>query len=203
MNLEAAHRAGARQPQGSPGAGGAGQGRRRPAQRGSPPHLQVQQQLRRHRHQRKGLARHRGRHRNRYAAPTLQGVRPARRGPAGPSAADHYTKARVQRQDRADRCDVRDALLDIASSQKQVEVARSSVELAARILRKRRTATPAGSATTSSVKRQAQQYVRPGQHQYVMSLYRHNVAKLSLKAEQVKLREVSKRGGLQSSTGPE
>jgi len=75
--------------------------------------------------------------------------------------------------------DVRDALLDIASAQKQVEVARSSVELANEALSEAQQRYANGVSDNLSVS-QAQQSVAQANDQYVTSLYRHNVAKLSL-----------------------
>jgi outer membrane protein TolC len=75
--------------------------------------------------------------------------------------------------------DVRDALLDIASAQKQVEVARSSVDLAAEALSEAQQRYANGVSDNLAVS-QAQQSVAQADNQYVVSLYRHNVAKLSL-----------------------
>ncbi len=75
--------------------------------------------------------------------------------------------------------DVRDALLDIASAQKQVEVARSSVDLANEALKEAQDRYANGVSDNLAVS-QAQQSVAQADSQYVASLYRHNVAKLSL-----------------------
>jgi outer membrane protein TolC len=75
--------------------------------------------------------------------------------------------------------DVRDALLDIASAEKQVEVARSSVELADEVLREAQQRYANGVSDNLAVS-QAEQSVAQANDQYVTSLYRHNVAKLSL-----------------------
>ncbi|MGP8269855.1 MAG: TolC family protein [Terracidiphilus sp.] len=75
--------------------------------------------------------------------------------------------------------DIRDALLDIASAQKQVEVARSSVDLAAEALSEAQERYKNGVSDNLAVS-QAQQSVAQADNQYVISLYRHNVAKLSL-----------------------
>jgi outer membrane protein TolC len=75
--------------------------------------------------------------------------------------------------------DVRDALLDIASAQKMVEVARSSVELANEALSEAQQRYANGVSDNLAVS-QAQQSVAQANDQYVTSLYRHNVAKLSL-----------------------
>jgi len=75
--------------------------------------------------------------------------------------------------------DVRDALLDIASAQKQVEVARSSVDLASEALSEAQQRYANGVSDNLAVS-QAEQSVAQANDQYVASLYRHNVAKLSL-----------------------
>jgi hypothetical protein len=75
--------------------------------------------------------------------------------------------------------DVRDALLDIESAQKQVEVAESSVELANEALSEAQQRYANGVSDNLAVS-QAQQSVAQANDQYVTSLYRHNVAKLSL-----------------------
>jgi len=75
--------------------------------------------------------------------------------------------------------DVRDALLDIASAQKMVEVAKSSVELANEALSEAQQRYANGVSDNLAVS-QAQQSVAQADDQYVSSLYRHNVAKLSL-----------------------
>jgi outer membrane protein TolC len=75
--------------------------------------------------------------------------------------------------------DVRDALLDIASSQRQVEVATSSVSLANEALSEAQQRYANGVSDNLAVS-QAQQSVAQAESEYVTSLYRHNVAKLSL-----------------------
>jgi len=75
--------------------------------------------------------------------------------------------------------DVRDALLDIASAQKQVEVAQSSMELAGEALKEAQERYANGVSDNLAVS-QAQQSVAQADSQYVASLYRDNVAKLSL-----------------------
>jgi outer membrane protein TolC len=75
--------------------------------------------------------------------------------------------------------DVRDALLDIESAQKQVAVASSSVELANEALSEAQQRYANGVSDNLAVS-QAQQSVAQANDQYVTSLYRHNVAKLSL-----------------------
>ena len=75
--------------------------------------------------------------------------------------------------------DVRDALLDIASAQRQVEVARSSVDLANEALSEAQQRYAAGVSDNLAVS-QAEQSLAQANDQYVSSLYRHNIAKLSL-----------------------
>jgi outer membrane protein TolC len=75
--------------------------------------------------------------------------------------------------------DVRDALLDITSAQQQVEVARSSVELANEELKEAQERYVAGVSDNLGVS-QAEQSLAQANEQYVGSLYRHNIAKLSL-----------------------
>ena len=75
--------------------------------------------------------------------------------------------------------DVRDALLDIQSAQQQVEVSRSSVELAHEALSEAQQTYAAGVSDNLAVS-QAEQSVAQADEQYVDSLYRHNVAKLTL-----------------------
>jgi outer membrane protein TolC len=75
--------------------------------------------------------------------------------------------------------DVRDALLDIESAQKQVAVAQSSVALANEALSEAQQRYANGVSDNLAVS-QAQQSVAQANDQYVTSLYRHNVAKLSL-----------------------
>lgn len=90
----------------------------------------------------------------------------------------------IQRAELSDKnaqvdADVRDALLDIASSQKQVEVAKSSVDLANEALKEAQERYANGVSDNLAVS-QAEQSVAQANNQYVASLYRHNVAKLSL-----------------------
>ena len=89
--------------------------------------------------------------------------------------------ARAQASDRSAQvdADVRDALLDIESAQKQVGVARSSVELANEELKEAQERYANGVSDNLAVS-QAQQSVAQADDQYVASLYRHNMAKLSL-----------------------
>lgn len=75
--------------------------------------------------------------------------------------------------------DVRDALLDIASAQQQVQVADSSRSLANEALKEAQERYANGVSDNLAVS-QAQQSVAQADGQYVASLYRYNVAKLSL-----------------------
>jgi outer membrane protein TolC len=88
-------------------------------------------------------------------------------------------QARLSDKNAQVDADVRDALLDIASAQKMVEVARSSVELASEALSEAQQRYANGVSDNLAVS-QAQQSVAQANDQYVTSLYRHNVAKLSL-----------------------
>jgi outer membrane protein TolC len=75
--------------------------------------------------------------------------------------------------------DVRDAFLDLESAAKQVEVARSNMELADQTLSDAQQRYGAGVSDNLAVV-QAQASVAQANGQYVASLYQHNVAKLSL-----------------------
>jgi outer membrane protein TolC len=75
--------------------------------------------------------------------------------------------------------DVRDALLDIASSQQQVEVSHSNVQLSTEVLSEAQDRYKAGVSDNLAVS-DAQQTVAQANSQYVNSLYQHNVAKLNL-----------------------
>jgi len=75
--------------------------------------------------------------------------------------------------------DVRDALLDIASAQQSVQVASSSVDLANQALSEAQLRYANGVSDNLAVT-QAQQSVAQANDRYVASLYRHNMAKLSL-----------------------
>ena len=75
--------------------------------------------------------------------------------------------------------DVRDALLDIASAQQQVRSRASSVDLAGEALKEAQERYANGVSDNLAVS-QAQQSVAQADDQYVASLYRDNVAKLSL-----------------------
>jgi outer membrane protein TolC len=89
--------------------------------------------------------------------------------------------AQAQASDRQAQveADVRDALLDIESAQKEVAVARSSVDLANEALKEAQERYVNGVSDNLPVS-QAQQAVAQANSQYVTSLYRDNVAKLSL-----------------------
>ena len=75
--------------------------------------------------------------------------------------------------------DIRNALLDIAASQKQVEVAKSNVELAREELSEAQQRYAAG-VSDNLAGSEAQQSLALANGQYISSLYRHNVAKLNL-----------------------
>ena len=89
--------------------------------------------------------------------------------------------AQAQLSDRQAQveADVRDALLDIASSQKQVQVAQSSMALADEALKEAQQRYANGVSDNLAVS-QAQQSLAQADGQYVASLYRYNVAKLTL-----------------------
>ena len=75
--------------------------------------------------------------------------------------------------------DVRDSILDIQAAEKLVEVAKNNVDLANEALSEAQQRYKAGVSDNLAVS-QAQQAVAQADQQYVASLYRHNVAKLSL-----------------------
>jgi outer membrane protein TolC len=88
-------------------------------------------------------------------------------------------QAKLSDQNAQVDADIRDALLDIASAQKLVEVARSSMDLANEALKEAQDRYKNGVDDNLAVS-QAEQSVAQADNQYVTSLYRHNVAKLSL-----------------------
>jgi outer membrane protein TolC len=88
-------------------------------------------------------------------------------------------KAKLSDQNAQVDADIRDALLDIASAQKLVEVARSSVDLSNEALSEAQQRYKNGVSDNLAVS-QAEQSLAQANDQYVTSLYRHNVAKLSL-----------------------
>jgi outer membrane protein TolC len=88
-------------------------------------------------------------------------------------------QARLSDKNAQVDADVRDALLDIASTQQQVQVAQSSVSLANEALSEAQQRYANGVSDNLAVS-QAQQSVAQANDQYVTSLYLHNVAKLSL-----------------------
>jgi outer membrane protein TolC len=75
--------------------------------------------------------------------------------------------------------EVRTSLLDIAAADEQVEVARSSVDLAEQTLVQARDRFSAGVADNLEVV-QAQQTVASAHESYISSLYAHNLAKIEL-----------------------
>jgi outer membrane protein TolC len=94
------------------------------------------------------------------------------------SALDNQ-KFRQNDLDAQIEADVRDALLDIASSQQQVEVAKSNVDLSAEELSEAQQRYKAGVSDNLAVS-DAQQTVAQANSQYINSLYQHNLAKLNL-----------------------
>jgi outer membrane protein TolC len=88
-------------------------------------------------------------------------------------------KAQLSDKSAQVEADVRDALLDIASAEQQVLVAQSSVALAAEALSEAQQRYANGVSDNLAVS-QAQQSVAQANDQLVTSLYRHNLAKLSL-----------------------
>ena len=89
------------------------------------------------------------------------------------------TQAQLSDKNAQVEADVRDALLDIASAQKLVEVAQSSKDLAGEALKEAQERYANGVSDNLAVS-QAQQSVAQADSQYVASLYRDNIAKLSL-----------------------
>jgi outer membrane protein TolC len=75
--------------------------------------------------------------------------------------------------------DVDDSILDIETSEKQVQVARSNVGLATEELKEAQERYSAGVSDNLEVS-QAQRALAKADAEYVSSLYAHNVAKLSL-----------------------
>jgi outer membrane protein TolC len=75
--------------------------------------------------------------------------------------------------------DVRDSILDIQAAEKSVDVARSNVQLAGEALSEAQQRYKAGVSDNLAVS-QAQQAVAQASDQYVVALYEHNMAKLSL-----------------------
>jgi outer membrane protein TolC len=90
-------------------------------------------------------------------------------------------QARAQLGDLRGRIDyeVRTALLDLSAAAEQVEVARSSVELAEQALTQSQDRFTAGVADNLEVV-QAQESVAGAHESYIQSLYAHNLAKVEL-----------------------
>jgi len=90
-------------------------------------------------------------------------------------------QSRSQLDDLRGRIDyeVRTALLDLEAAAKQVEVARSSVDLASQTLAQARDRFSAGVADNLEVI-QAQEAVASANESYISSLYAHNIAKVEL-----------------------
>ncbi|GGG94686.1 TolC family protein [Silvibacterium dinghuense] len=97
------------------------------------------------------------------------------------SAQSQLNQAKAKLSDKQGQigADVRDSLLDMESAAKQVEVARSNVELAKEALSEAQQRYKAGVSDNLAVS-QALQAMAQADDQYVSSLYQHNVAKLSL-----------------------
>src|SRR5207302_5564291 len=89
--------------------------------------------------------------------------------------------ARSQLGDLRGRIDyeVRSALLDLAAAAEQVEVARTSVDLAEQTLTQSQDRFAAGVADNLEVV-QAQETVASAHESYIQSLYAHNLAKVEL-----------------------
>jgi len=90
-------------------------------------------------------------------------------------------QARAQMENLRGRIEyeIRTALLDIAAADEQVEVARSSVDLAEQTLTQARDRFSAGVTDNLEVV-QAQQTVASAHESYISSLYAHNLAKIEL-----------------------
>ena len=90
-------------------------------------------------------------------------------------------QARSQLNDLRGRIDyeVRASLLDLNSAAEQVEVARSSVDLAEQALTQSRDRFTAGVTDNLEVV-QAQESVASAHESYIQSLYAHNLAKIEL-----------------------
>jgi len=90
-------------------------------------------------------------------------------------------QARSQLGDLRGRIDyeVRTALLDLNAAAEQVEVARSSVELAEQALAQSRDRFTAGVTDTLEVV-QAQEALASAHENYIQSLYAHNLSKVEL-----------------------
>ena len=97
------------------------------------------------------------------------------------SAQAQLDTVRAQTSDKGAQvdADVRDALLDIQAARSQVEVAQSSMALAGEELKEAQERYANGVSDNLGVS-EAQQSVAQANDQYVASLYRHNMAKLSL-----------------------
>lgn len=89
------------------------------------------------------------------------------------------TEAKLSDQVQQVNADVRDAILDIQSSAKLVDAARSNVDLSHEALSEAQQRFRAGVADTLPVS-QALSQDQQANDQYISALYQHNVAKLSL-----------------------
>jgi len=93
----------------------------------------------------------------------------------------HYRQLQAQASDMQQQvnADVRDAILDIQSAAKLVEVTRSNVDLANEALSEAQQRFKAGVSDNLAVS-QAQSQAEQASDQYISALYQHNIAKLSL-----------------------
>ncbi|HLJ77207.1 MAG TPA: TolC family protein, partial [Acidobacteriaceae bacterium] len=89
------------------------------------------------------------------------------------------TRARLSDLRGQISADVHDSILDIQAAARLVDVAKSNVDLASEALNEAQQRYKAGVSDNLAVS-QAQQAVAVADEQYVDSLYRHNIAKLSL-----------------------
>lgn len=93
----------------------------------------------------------------------------------------HYRQLQAQYSDMQQQvnADVRDAILDIQSAAKLVDVTRSNVDLANEALSEAQQRFKAGVSDNLAVS-QAQSQAEQASDQYISALYQHNIAKLSL-----------------------
>jgi outer membrane protein TolC len=93
----------------------------------------------------------------------------------------HYRQLQAQYSDMQQQvnADVRDAILDIQSAAKLVDVTHSNVDLANEALSEAQQRFKAGVSDNLAVS-QAQSQAEQASDQYISALYQHNIAKLSL-----------------------
>lgn len=132
------------------------------------------------------------------SAPILQ-IAKTRGDEAVARAQYEQAEARLSDQVQGVNADVRDAILDIQSSAKLVDAARSNVELAHEALSEAQQRFRAGVADTLPVS-QALAQDQQASDQYISALYQHNVAKLSL-ARALGAASTNYKNYLGSSTG--